>query len=568
MAPPTTRPEPFSVRMVSSLTRALGLYGQQEHPVTNFTDLDDEGDQPGAPSWFDAWRKDTYTPVADRKERYRVFGDMDYGLVASILDMYAEEATQADYTKDRSIWVESANRDLVKESEIFFRNTQMEDSIYPITREMCKFGDHFRFMHYATGKGVLGWRAADPGSIGRVDDYLGRLAGFTADGMKFRRKTSEMSYPFDMIHFRLLQGKAGGSYGIGILDPLFTPWRQLTLAEDTVLMYSFRRAASRNLILVDTGSMGEAASMQYLNSVRKKFRKSEIVDPASPGYRKQFNPMTTVEDIFLPIRGENASTKVEQLAGAGDAASLADLDHFRRKFFGTARIPQAFMGFEGDLNAKSTLAGQDVRFARSVKRVRRSLLYGVRRGLELHYSFLPTDPETMLYDPDKPESFTLKMAPINALDEFERMELITAKVTLLEAMAQLGDTLRLPKDVWAEYVLREHARLPDDVIKKLVSGIPHTADGLPATTPTEGYGTFSKAEKEQITEALCRMAGFRSAVSRLEEYYIDESTRPPSRVDAHEVLQESDKRVIEGKDGLRKLYAEAKANNKKGAVNG
>lgn len=568
------QPEPFSTRLVSSLFRALGLYNQQEHPVTNFADLDDEPTTPDQRnSWYDNWRRDTYTPVATRTERYRVFDDMDYGLVASILDIYAEEATQPDYTREQTVWIESSDPELVKEGHICLRNLQIEDNAYSIVREMCKYGDHFRFLHYATGKGVLGWQPTPPEKVERLDDYLGRLAGFKIKGLKFRKQSSDLSYPFDMIHFRLLQGKAGGMYGMGILDALFTPWRQLTLAEDTVLMYSFRRAASRNMVLVDTNGLGEAASMQYLNSVRKKFRNHEVVDPASPNYRRQFNPMTTVEDIFLPVRGAENGTRIEQLIGTGDASGLADLDHFRRKFFGTARIPQAHLGFEGDINAKATLISQDVRFARAVKRVRRSFIQGVRRCVELHYTFLPSDPEKVLYDPSKPDSFSVRMAPINALDEFERLELVKSKVELMEAMAQLGDTLRLPKRVWAEHVLREHTKIPEAIIKKLLAGIPkeqapEAGAGAGAEDGVPRESALSDEERKVIAEGLGRMVGLRTSLDRLEYYYYDESTTPPARVDMCELLHETNAEVIAGKNDLRALYESAKAKPKKAQVNG
>ena len=43
----------------------------------------------------------------DRRDRYRIFHDMDSGLVQSILDAYAEETTKPDYDKRRRVWIES-----------------------------------------------------------------------------------------------------------------------------------------------------------------------------------------------------------------------------------------------------------------------------------------------------------------------------------------------------------------------------------------------------------------------------------------------------------------------------
>lgn len=558
---PTNEPhQPLAIRMWSSFTRALGLYNLQDHPDTNWSELDDGGEAPGQEGDLARWRRETNMPIQDRLERYRIFDDMDYGLVSGILDLYAEEATQPDHDRGKTVWVESSNTDMVKEGAICLRNLMVEDTAYPITREVCKYGDHFRFLHYATGKGVVGWTPIAPKIVQRLDDRYGRLTGFKVEGMKFRKNTSDVSYPFDLIHFRLMGGKSTGAYGLGLLDALFSPWRQMTLAEDTVLMYSFRRAASRNMVLVDTNALGEAESMKYLNSVRKKFRKNEFVDPASPSYRKSFNPMSTVDDIFLPVRGPENGTRIEQLIGAADASSLADLDHFRRKFFGTARVPSAFMGFEGDVNSKATLVTQDVRFARGVKRVRRGFLYGIRRAIELHYSFLSTNPESALYDPSKPDSFSLHMTPINALEEFERLELVKAKVELMTTLAALGDTLRLPPPIWAGYVLRTYAKLPEEIVAKLVQGM------VPNQEKAEveyrlGYGTFTKGEHDVITEAVSRSMGLQVAMARLDEYYIDESTYTPARVGQFEIVNESQE-VADAKIGLQLLHESAKGKKK------
>ena len=290
----------------------------------------------------------------------------DSALVSGILDVYAEESTQRDYDRGRSVWIESKSNGIVKAGEECLRNVGMEDRVAYITRRMGKLGDAFQRLIYQTGKGVLAWRQAPATKVHRVEDKFARLTGFREDGQKYRGKKRTTSWPWDYIHFRLLGKYEEAGYGTSLLESMFRPWRQMTLAEDSVLMYRMRRAPDRNLVLVDVGNMEEHEAIQYLNSWRKRFRKWEFVDPASPNYKKQYNPLTPTEDVFVAMRRDN-TTRIESLSGAGNMGELYDLEHFRNKFFGSAKVPKAYFGFEGDINAKATLLQQDVRFARSCK---------------------------------------------------------------------------------------------------------------------------------------------------------------------------------------------------------
>ncbi len=270
--------------------RLLGLYGRHSHPVT----VTHTGDEAGViAEQVQEWFVKHLQIARDRKERYRIFDEMDsFGLVSGILDVYAEESTQQDYDRGRSVWIESKAQGMVKAGEECLRNTQMEDRVTFIARRMGKRGDAFQRLIYQTGKGVLGWKLAQADKVYRLEDKYGRLIGFREDGQKYRQKKRSVSWPWDYVHFRLLGKYEEAGYGTAILDALFRPWRQMTLAEDSVLMYRMRRAPDRNLVLVDVGNMEEHEAVQYLNAWRKRFRKFEFIDPASPNYRKQYNPLT------------------------------------------------------------------------------------------------------------------------------------------------------------------------------------------------------------------------------------------------------------------------------------
>ena len=451
----------------------LGLHRRQEHPVTVQMDFEGSENSENLQAYVD---KLLILP-RDRREKLRVYDSMDtFDLVMAVLDVYAEEATQRDYDRGVTAWVESKDPGMITAGEECFRNLQIESRIPQITRNVAKYGDEIRRLMYATGKGVLGWKQVHPTRVHRLDDKYARLIGFREDGQKYRGKLQRnVSWPWDYVHFRLL-GSGEELYGTSVLEALFRPWRQLALAEDSVLMYRMRRAPDRNLILVDVGNMEEAESQQFLNAWRKKFRKYEFVDPASPNYKKQYNPLTPLEDIFIAMRKDN-QTRIETMSGAGNMGELYDLEHFRNKFFGTAKVPKAYFGFEGEINAKATLTQQDVRFARTMKRLQRAGIYGLRQVLEFHYSLLPSNPEDTSYDFTKPEhAFMVQMPPISYLDEWERLELVELRYRIVDAMSRIASEFKLDPRVWAIYVLLNYAKLPEDLVQKLITQTTPAAD--------------------------------------------------------------------------------------------
>lgn len=524
-------------------TRLLGMFGLAKHPTA--TGMGDDSDA-NADKLMTDWWTTHFTLSRDRKERYRIFDEMDtFGMVSSVLDLYSEETTQADHDKQMAVWIESSNRDLVQAGMECLRNIRMEDDVSSVVREFSKHGDAFRRLIYATGKGVLGWKHVEPHKMHRVEDKFARLIGFREDGKKYRNKQRTTSWPWDYVHYRLLGKDSATEYGTSILEPMFRSWRQLTLAEDAMLMYRLRRAPDRNIVYVDVGDMEEHDAVNYVNMWRKRFRKYEFIDPSSKQYKKQYNPLTPVEDIFMPVRGEQGMSKVEPLSGGGaDPGQVYDIEHFRNVYFATARVPKAYMGFEGEINAKATLMQQDVRFARTCKRIRRTAIYGTRTVVDVHLALLNQFAQVNA-DKLKDMTYVVQMSPISYLDEFERLQLMQLRYEIVQSMSTLAETLRIDPKVWASYVLTDFAKLPDEMVQKLVAKtgaeppVEHaltqrqrmriveefgedTLRRIVEPIGTEGYYNFDAKEQKAVNEAIHKSPALRKIIGEIAEYYQDD----------------------------------------------
>ncbi len=519
--------------------RLAGLFKTRAHPLdAEFVADDGQLDKIMSEWWEGRFRLST-----DRAQRYNIFQEMDtFGLVSGVLDVYAEETTQVDYDKGKSVWIESNNNRVITVGEECLRNCQIEDRITPLTRRMCKLGDAFQRLIYQSGKGVLGWKFVAARAVSRLEDKYSRLIGFRENGVSFRGAMKRpVSWPWDYIHFRLLGKNEETMFGTSLLEAMFRPWRQMTLAEDAVLMYRMRRAPDRNLITIDVGDMEESDALEYVNRWKKRFRKHEFIDPASPDYKKQFNPLTPVEDIFLPVRGADGNTRIESLSGSANADEIYDLQFFLNKFFGAAKVPKAYFGFEGEINAKATLMQQDVRFARSAKRIRKAMLYGLRQLLDIHYILVEETSKEAAEEGGK--DYVVQMSPIAYLDEWERLELVQLRYQIVDAMANLAQAMQIDAKVWAMYVLLNYAKLPEELVLKLTAKtgdvmeeslspaqrhkilVEHGPDVLRQITEpigTEGFYGLNTEEQQQLAEAIHKSPALRRVIGNFAEYYEDD----------------------------------------------
>lgn len=551
--------------------RLMDYFGLTTHPLG----MEDGGEEDrGGLANPSKWLQELLKLPDDRKTRYQIFQQMEpFDLVSSILDVYAEEMTQPDYEKKRSLWLDSKHAHMITSGDVCLQNIMFEDRAFGIARQMCTLGDDLRRNVYQTGKGILGWRFADPATVYRVEDKYDRLLGFRQDGQtKFRiSKKSNVSYAWDYVHFRLIGKDTRTQYGSSILGAMFRPWRQLALLEDSDITYNLRRAADRSLVLVDTGDLDEIDSGERLRRFERRMKRHVFIDPASNAYRKDYNPLTPIEDVFMALRGPDDATRIESMAGnQGASLDPARIDYYRNKLFGASKVPKAYLGFEGEIDAKATLMQQDVRFARTLKRGQKALIYGMRNTLDIHYMLYAENPAENQYNIHE-NPYVIMMSPIAYLDEMERLELVQLRYSLVEAMAGLGQILQIDASAWATYILIHYAKLPENVVTLLmrkgdtptVPGAPlNGAPPMPGASPfpeavrslrgkreillerekrigqaaqnsqwRAGYGVFSDSEQRQIAEAIHSSPMLRGVIANIAEYHEEDFDQADMQTD-------------------------------------
>ena len=361
-------------------------------------------------------------------------------------------------------------------------------------------------------------------------------------------------------------------------------------SEDSVLMYRLRRTPDRNLIMLDVGDMEEGEAEKYANIYRKRLRKQEYVDPSSSEYAKQYNPFQPFEDLVLPMRKDD-NTRVQKMSGSGQADRIYDLEYYMRKLFTISRIPRSYMGFENESTNKNSLLQLDVRFARTIKRLRKALIYGYRTALDIHFALLSPENNPDKWWPYKKENqYIVQMTPISYLDEYEHVQLVKLRFELIQSLSRLTRELQLDPQTWATYILLNYAKLPEHIVTKLTANTGEESDGPFAshdpfasfekyarvqqldeaekqewrndpesikavfssmgTRGREGFYELRESEKQQVAEAISSSAGLRRTIGQIAEDehehvalgQIDPSLLPPAYANVGDTVQEDQSR--------------------------
>ena len=103
-------------------------------------------------------------------------------------------------------------------------------------------------------------------------------------------------------------------------------------------------------------------------------KRNSIVDETTGRVDLRYNPLSVEEDIYIPQRG-NTSSRVETLPGGAMTGDIDDVKYLRDKLFSALKIPASYLSRgEGGDEDKTTLAQKDIRFARTIQRLQRSVV--------------------------------------------------------------------------------------------------------------------------------------------------------------------------------------------------
>ena len=366
-----------------------------------------------------------------RRELFRDYDAMDNDpILASALDIYADESTLKNEYGD-ILTVRSSNEQVQQIlNNLFYDVLNIEFNLWPWVRNMCKYGDFFLSLEMAEGKGIVNVTPLSVYNTERLENTDPNNPNF----VKFHVEDDalgKVDYDnFEIAHFRLLADTNFLPYGKAMIENGRRLWKQLSLMEDAMLIHRIMRAPEKRVFKIDIGNIPPNEVDNYMQRIINKMKKIPFVDQNTGDYNLKYNIQNLTEDFYLPVRGDDSGTNIENLSGL-EFSNIEDIDYLKNKLFAALKIPKAYLGYEEQVNGKATLAAEDVRFARTIERIQRIVISELTKIAIVHlYSQGITDAELT--------NFELGLVNPSMIYEQEKVNLWSEKIRLAQDIQGLN----------------------------------------------------------------------------------------------------------------------------------
>jgi len=348
--------------------------------------------------------------------------------VSAALDIYAEESTtMSEKGEILTIYSESDRIKSILE-DLFHTKMDINTNLQMWARGMSKYGDDFVYLKIDPEKGIVGVQQLPNIEIERIEGASAKTSGphdikVPTRELRFQWKNKDLEFQaWEVAHFRLLGDDRKLPYGTSMLDKIRRIWKQLLLAEDAMLIYRTSRAPERRVFKIFVGNMDDKDIESYVQKVANKFKRSPISDPRNGQVDMRYNQMAVDQDYFVPVRDASQTMPIETLPGAQNLGEIADIEYIQKKMLAALRIPKAFLGFEEVVGDGKNLALMDIRFARTINKIQKSLIQELNKVALIHLYLLGME--------DELNNFTLSLTNPSAQSDLLRLEQWKEKVTL------------------------------------------------------------------------------------------------------------------------------------------
>jgi hypothetical protein len=189
-----------------------------------------------------------------------------------------------------------------------------------------------------------------------------------------------------------------------------------------------------------------------------KFKKRKSYNSQTGNIEENFNALAADEDFYIAVNGKGSGTKIDTLKGAENLGEVDDVKYFRDKLLAALKIPKDYI-VEKDQSPerKANLSQLDVKFARVITRIQKSLEIGLETLAKRHL-MLKGYPDVMI------SKVKIKLPAPSDMALKRQLDTDEQKARVVQAVKGLGI---FP----VEKIYKDYYRLSDDEISKIKQGL-------------------------------------------------------------------------------------------------
>ena len=380
-----------------------------------------------------------------RPQIYSDYDAMDQdAIIASALDIIADESTLQNEMGE-VLKIRSSDESLQKILyNLFYDILNIEFNLWSWIRQMCKYGDFFLKLEISEKFGVYNvipysafhmerkenFDLENPTKVEFAYNPEGNYGGGSGYSYTPNQKDpTRITFDnYEIVHFRLLTDLNYLPYGRSYIEPARRLFKQYTLMEDAMLIHRIVRAPEKRIFYVNVGGIPPNEVENFMQKTISTMKRTPHVDQETGEYNLKYNMQNLLEDFYIPIRGNDTTTKIDTSKGL-DYDGIQDVVYLREKLFAALKVPKAFLGYDENIEGKATLAAEDIRFARTIDRIQRIIVSELYKIAFIHLY-------TQGYDEDSLTNFELSLNTPSIIYDQERIALMKEKVDLASSLME------------------------------------------------------------------------------------------------------------------------------------
>lgn len=250
--------------------------------------------------------------------------------------------------------------------------------------------------------------------------------------------------------------------GQSLLSNVYKTWRELQLLEASVLLNRVTKSSIVRLINVEVGDMPKENVAKTLMGIKQMIEQKAAINKGS-GMSEYTNPGPIENNVYVPTHDGVGAISTTQIGGDVDVKSLADLEWYLNKLYGSLQVPKNFFSQNDDaagFNGGQSLTIISSRYAKTVKHIQNILT----QLLKDIFNLILLDKGLDSYI----NNFEVHIQPPVTQEDIDRMENQSTKVQLSrDIMDMLSDIEDAPARLKILKSLLKNIVTDPDIITEL-----------------------------------------------------------------------------------------------------
>lgn len=161
-------------------------------------------------------------------------------------------------------------------------------------------------------------------------------------------------------------------------------YKQLSLIEDSIVVYRLVRAPERLVFKVDVGNLPAPKAEAYIKRLMQSYWSRRTYDSDQGKTVNVYDPQSMLDSYWFAKRPGGEGTDVTSLPGGANLGTLDDLNYFVKKLYKALRVPTSRLDPEAKFADGTEILREELKFARLIIRFQRQFASSLKDTFITH----------------------------------------------------------------------------------------------------------------------------------------------------------------------------------------